>query len=159
MYQTICQIKPIKFVIKLCINHDTLLVKHATYQARHFSFKVRQHVNNNSIFNTKCAEFSATWQVLFQFHNPTCSYNHPYSLHQKFSSANFNCLIPPLLVHKIILTIPTDTLFICASAISQLSIFACSRPCIVHQKCFPYLSYLANSDCTKGPLSMGVLAG
>ena len=114
MYQTICQINPIIFIIKLCINPDTLLVKHATYQTRHFSFKVRQHVNNNSIFNTKCAEFSTTWYVLFQFHNP-------YNLQQKFSSANFNCLFPPLLVHKIILTIPNlnwHSLHLCLSNFS-----------------------------------------
>ena len=102
MYQTICQVKPLKFIIKLYINHDTLLLKHATYQkaeslrATSLS-KLNNTLNNNSIFNTKCAELSTTWQVLFQFHNPTCSYNHTYNLHQKFSLANFQCLIPSLL--------------------------------------------------------------
>ena len=116
-----------------------------------------QTTNNNSILNLKCPEFSATGQVLFQFNNPTCSYNYSYNHHQKFSSANFHCIIPLSL--KIILTIPNDTLFFCASAIPQLPIFACSPPCNVHQKHFPCFSYLANSDCINGPLSMGVLAG
>ena len=31
IYQTICQAKPIKFIIKLYTNHNTLLIKHATY--------------------------------------------------------------------------------------------------------------------------------
>ena len=40
-------------------------------------------LNNNSIFNTTCAEFSIKWQELLNFHNLTCAYNHPYNLHQK----------------------------------------------------------------------------
>ena len=40
-------------------------------------------VNDNSIFNTKCPEFSTKWYVLFHFHNPTCAYNVLYNLHQK----------------------------------------------------------------------------
>ena len=136
MYKTKCQVNPIKFIIKVYLNHDTLKCAE---------------------FNLNCAEFSATGQVLFQFHNPTCSYNHPYNHHQKFSSAKFQCIIPLLL--KIILTIPNDTLFLCASAIPQLPIFTCSPPCNVHQKYFPCFSYLANSDCINGPQSMGVLTG
>ena len=31
-HQTICQAKPVKFIIKLYINRNTLLVKHTTYQ-------------------------------------------------------------------------------------------------------------------------------
>ena len=78
----------IKFVIKLYTNHNTLLVKHATYQKSE-SFrgvslsKLDNTVNNNSIFNTKCLEFSTKCYVFFHFHNPTCAYNHPYNLHQR----------------------------------------------------------------------------
>ena len=47
IYKTICQAKPIKFIIKLYTNHNTLLVKRTTYQKaeslRDSSFKVRQH--------------------------------------------------------------------------------------------------------------------
>ena len=116
MYQTIWQPKPIKLIIKLYLNHNTLLVKHTTYQkAESLRFtshsKLDNAVNNNSIFNTKCTEFSTKWYVLFHFHNPTWSYNHPYNLYQNFSSANFHLPIQPLLIHKIILTIPTNTPF------------------------------------------------
>ena len=41
-------------------------------------------VNNNSIVNTKYAEFSTKWQVLIHFHNSACAYNHPCIRHQKF---------------------------------------------------------------------------
>ena len=78
----------IKFVIKLYTNHNTLLVKHATYQKSEsfrgvFLSKLDNTVNNNSIFNTKCLEFSTKCYVFFHFHNPTCAYNHPYNLHQR----------------------------------------------------------------------------
>ena len=47
IYQTICQAKQIKYTIKLYTNHNTLLVKHATYRKVQslrtlFSFRVRQ---------------------------------------------------------------------------------------------------------------------
>ena len=130
MYQTIRQAKPIKFIIKLCINHNTLLVKHATYQkseslrAANLS-KLDNTVNNSFIFNTKRSEFSTKWYLVFHFYNPTCAYNNPY---QKFSSANFHFPIPPLLVHKIILTIYTNTLFSCSSAFFYLPIFEHRNP-------------------------------
>ena len=41
MYQTICQAKLIKFIIKLYIDQNTLLVKHHQKKS-HFSLKVRQ---------------------------------------------------------------------------------------------------------------------
>ena len=55
-----------KFVINLYANHNTLLVKHATYhiaeslRAASLS-KLDNRVNSNSIFNTKCPEFSTKW--------------------------------------------------------------------------------------------------
>ena len=66
----------IKFIIKLYTNHNTFLVKHATYQkaesVRGASLsKLDNVVYNNSVFNTKSPTFS------------TCAYNHPYNLHQK----------------------------------------------------------------------------
>ena len=48
--------------------------------------KLDNTVNNNSIFNTKCHEFSTKWYMLFHFHSSACAYNHPYlpyNLHQK----------------------------------------------------------------------------
>ena len=66
MYQTICQDKPIKSIIKLCTNHNTLFVKHVTYRKteplRVVSLsKLDNTVSNSSVFNTKCAECSLKW--------------------------------------------------------------------------------------------------
>ena len=88
IYQTICQAKPIKFISKLYTNHNTLLVKHATYQKAECLktaslSKLDNIVNNNPAFNAECAEQSSKWQGLFHFHNLTCACNHPYNLPQK----------------------------------------------------------------------------
>ena len=61
MYQTICQANQI--YTQAIYKSYTLLVKHPTYQkaeslrAASLS-KLDNMVNDNSIFNTKCAEFS-----------------------------------------------------------------------------------------------------
>ena len=86
------------------------MLKHPTYQKAESlrtvsPSKLDNTLKNNSVLNTKCAEISTKWYVLFHFHNPMCAYNHHYNLHQNFSSANFHLTIPPALVHKIILTI------------------------------------------------------
>ena len=66
VYQTICQAKSIKFTIKIDANHYILLIKHVTIQqaeplrAASLS-KLYSTENHNSIFNTKCAEFSTKW--------------------------------------------------------------------------------------------------
>ena len=62
----ICKVKPVKFIIKLYTDHNTLRVKHATHQkteslkAASLS-KLVNMVNSNFIFNTKYAEFSTKW--------------------------------------------------------------------------------------------------
>ena len=62
-YQNIRKAKPSKFIIKLYTDHNTLWMKHATYHktesltAASLS-KFDNMVNNNSVFNTKYAEFS-----------------------------------------------------------------------------------------------------
>ena len=48
IYKTVCQAKPLKFLIKLYTDHKTLWVKHATHRKsdsykRRFSFKCRQN--------------------------------------------------------------------------------------------------------------------
>ena len=53
--------KPIKFISKLYTNHNTLFVKHATYQKAEclkaaFLSKLDNMVNNNPAFNAECAE-------------------------------------------------------------------------------------------------------
>ena len=74
IYQTICQAKPIKFIIKLYKDHNTLGVKHTTHQKaeslRPGSLsKLENTVNKSSIFKTNYADFSTKWQVLLHFHN------------------------------------------------------------------------------------------
>ena len=71
IYQTIWQLKPIKFIIKLFTDHNTSWVKHATHQKAEsliaaFLSKLDNMVNN-SIFNTKYAEFFTKWWVLLHF--------------------------------------------------------------------------------------------
>ena len=105
-------------------------------------------VNNNSIFNKRYAEFSTKWWVLVHFHNTTCACNHPLQSPPKIrssTSANFHLLILLLIVHKIVLSIPTNSSFLYTSAIFHLPIFAYYHPNNLHQKCFPHLSHLANS--------------
>ena len=53
------------------------------------------------------------------------------------SSVNFHFPISPLLVHKIILTIPFNTRFLYNSAIFHHPLFAYNHPKNLHQKYFP----------------------
>ena len=154
MYQTRCQAQPIKFIIKLYINHNTLFIKYATYQKTESSraaslSKLDNMVNSNSISNTNYSEFFKKQLVLFHFHNPTCAYNHPYNLNQIFSSANSHLSNLPLIVRKIIFIIPTNTPFFYSSALFHFPIFAYSDPYNLHQKYFLYLSHLVNLVCIK----------
>ena len=55
------------------------------------------------------------------------------------TSVNFHLPIRPLPFNKIILTIPTNTLFLYISAIFNLPIFKCNHPSNLHQIYFPYL--------------------
>ena len=72
------------------------------------------------------------------------------STKNRFSTlVNFHLPIPPLLVYKIILKIPTNAPLIYTSAILHLLIFAYNHPNNVHQKCFPYLSHLAISTASR----------
>ena len=69
------QAKPIKFIIKLCINHNILLVKNTTCQksksSRAASYsKLGNKVINNSIFNTNCDELS----TMSYLQNDRCSF-------------------------------------------------------------------------------------
>ena len=88
IYQTIRQAKLIKFIIKVYADQITISVKVLPIKKlsllRTPSFsKLESTVSNNSIFNTKYAEFVTRWKVFLYFHNPTCACNHPYNLHQK----------------------------------------------------------------------------
>ena len=140
------------------IGQSRYLLKGESLRATSLS-KLDSKIKSNSVFNSECAEFSTEWYVLFHFYDPTCAYNHSYNLHQKFSSTNFNLFIPPLLVHKIILIIPTSTPFFYAVVLFHLPIFAYSHPLDLPLNYFPYLSHLGNSSCVKGPMSKRVLWG
>ena len=62
LYQTIWQVKPIKFIIKLYPDDNKLWAKQKAESLRTVSpSKLDNTVNNNSIFNTKYAEFSTKW--------------------------------------------------------------------------------------------------
>ena len=55
------------------------------------------------------------------------------------SSTSVNCYlpIPPLLVHKLILTIPTNSSFLYTSPIFDFPVFAYYHPNNLHEKYFP----------------------
>ena len=130
------------FIIKLCTDHNTLSVKHTTHQkaeslrAASVS-KSDNTVNNNSISNTRYAEFSTKWWVLLYFHNTTYTYNHPLQSPPEIrysTAATFHLPIPFLIIHKIVLSIPTNSSFLYTSAIFHLPIFVYYQPNNVHQK-------------------------
>ena len=135
---------PTKF-INLHSDHNTLQVKYASHQKaeslRGTSFsKLDNKFNNNSIFNTKYAEFSTNLQVVLHFHIPTCAYNHPYNLRQKYfpllhSISNF--IIYPYFFAKPSLQSPITL----SPSILQhffTSLFLCrNTPTIYIKKSFP----------------------
>ena len=69
------------------------------------------------------------------------------------SSTSVNCYlpIPPLLVHKLILTIPTNSSFLYTSPIFDCFCVLPSQQST--RKIFSHLSFLANLGCVKGPAS------
>ena len=87
LYQSICHVKQI--YVQAILRSQYLLgktrqpSKRQSLRSTSLS-KLDNTVNSNSIFNTTYVEFSSKWQVLLHFHNPTCAYNPPYNLHQKF---------------------------------------------------------------------------
>ena len=99
----------------------------------HFSFKVRQHGQQNLYL-----QYKVYW-ILYKMVG-TSSFSQPYLCMQSLlrsppqiqcsTSVNFHLPIPPLFVHKIILTIPTNTHFLSTSSIFHLPIFAYNIPTI-----------------------------
>ena len=97
----------IQIIIPYCSN--TLPISRAISLS-----KLGNTVNNNSIFNTKCVEFSTKWYGLL-FSQPCLCLQPPLKSSPKIcypTSANFHLLIPSLLVHEFIRTIPTNTPFL-----------------------------------------------
>ena len=61
----------------------------------------------------------------------------------------FTSLFRPYLLKKSFLQYLTNTPFLYTTAIFHLPIFVYNHPNNIHQKYFPYFSYLANSGCFK----------
>ena len=143
IYQIIYKAKPIKLVIKLYIDHDTWWVKHATHQKAASPSNLDNMVNNSSNFNTKYAEFlqmigATSFSQSILWIEPTLQ---ALPRNSSSSSVNFHFPISPLLVQKIILTIPTNTPFIYNSAIFHLPLFAYNHRNNLHQKYFPCVKH------------------
>ena len=140
IYQTICQTKPIKFIIKLYTN-TRYLSRSWAFKSR-FYFKVRQDSPQQLYL-----QYKVSW-ILYKIVG-AFSFSQTYlCLQPKIRSATSVILhhrTLPLLFHKVIFTIPTNTTFLYTSAIFQLPIFACSQPYNLRQNYFSYLSLLSQS--------------
>ena len=156
IYQTIWQLKPIKFIIKLFTDHNTSWVKHATHQKAESLIAALlsklDNMVNNSIFNTKYAEFFTKWWVLLHFHDSTYAYNHPCHIQQKpfpLLQSTFASLFLPYFLTKPSLQSTLIRYSSIPQHFFQLLIFAYNHPSNLHQKCFPYLSHLSDSGWAK----------
>ena len=129
IYQTIYQANSVKCIIKLYTNHNTLLVKRATYQKSE-SVRVASlsKINSGSTSTQSSVQsvlnFSQNGRRSFIFTTHFCMKSA-----LKFSpktrsliSSILHLSIPHLLVHKIALTIRTNTSFLYISAIFHLPI-------------------------------------
>ena len=122
IYQTTCQSKPIKFFIKLYPDYNNLWVKHATHQKAESlrAGSLWQHGQKQLYI-----QYKVCW-ILCKMVGGS-SFPQPYLWIQTLlqspprirssNSVSFRILIPPLLVYKIILSNPTNTLFLCIAAI------------------------------------------
>ena len=105
-----------------------------------FSFKVRQHSQQQLYLKYKACWVLCKMVSASSFSEPYFSIQPPLQspLKIRFStSVNFYFPIPPLLVHKIILTSPTNTPFLYTSVILHLLIFSYKLLNDLHQKYFP----------------------
>ena len=53
------------------------------FEERFFFKNLDSMTNKNFTFDAKYAEFSTKRYAILHFHNPTCSYNQRYNLHQR----------------------------------------------------------------------------
>ena len=125
IYQTTCQAKPIKFLIILHKDHKTLWAKYIIHEKGESlrvaclstldntvnSYKILSSIQSMliSLSNVDAPSFSQPYLCL---QSPLQS---PPKIHSS-TSDNFQLPNPPLLVCKIILTIPTKTPFLYTSA-------------------------------------------
>ena len=131
--QSVCQAKPLKFLIRLYTDHKNLWVKPIKelilIRASSLS-KLDNTINNYSvlIINALNSLRNSRWSLIS---NSYLCIQPPLQSPPKIyssTSANFHLSITPLLVHKTIHTIPTNTSIVYTSAIFHLLIFAYSHP-------------------------------
>ena len=103
----------------------------------HFSSKVRQHGKQqlylmlDSLQNSRCSFIFTTLLVLH-----TTTLKSPLKICSS-TSVNFYLHIPPLIVHKIILTISTNTPFLYTSAIFHTLFLRITIPTIYTKNIIP----------------------
>ena len=115
----------------------------------HFSFKVRQHGQQQLYLQCKVC-----WILYKMIGTP--SFSQPYLCIQptpqypqktrSSTSVNSHLAITPLLVHKIILTIPTNNPLLYTFAISHFHLLAYNHPNNLQQKYFP-ISTICKASC------------
>ena len=124
--------------------------------------KLNNTVNNKSIFNTKCPSFSRPYLYI---QPPPQSPPKVHFSYLQLSSVNlphfryFHLPIPLLLVHKIILTISTNTPFLYTTAIFYLPIFVYSPTSTSKLFSLPRPYIYSYIYCFKVSRSKGVLWG
>ena len=137
----------IKFIVKLYTNHNTLLVKHATYQKAEslggaslskldtMSILTPSSIKSvqNYLQNGMCFFISQSYLCIQPSLQPPTKIHYPIS-------AIFYIAIRILLAHKTIFAISTNTLFLYTTAIFHLPIFTYNHPYNLHQKNFPFLT-------------------
>ena len=137
--------------------HDTLQ-KVQTLRAASPS-KLENTVNNNSIFNTKCAEFSTKWKVLIHFHYLTYVYNHSYNLHHIFVpllQPLFTCLFSSYFFITSVLKSPLTL----PSSVPQqffIFLFLCTGIRIICKKVFSLPQSFSQFRLRQEPTSKAVL--
>ena len=122
--------------------------------------KLENTVNNNSIFNTKCAEFSTKWKVLIHFHYLTYVYNHSYKLHHKsvpLLQLLFTCLFSPYFFITSVLKSKSLTL---SSSVPQqffIFLFLCTGIRTICKKVFSLPQSFSQFRLRQEPTSKAVL--
>ena len=111
IYETICQAKPIKFIIKLYTDHNSLWVKHVTFQRAESLKTFRQHARQHSQqqIHRQCKVCWSLYKITVATSFSQLFLRIPLQSSSKicsFISVNFRLPISALLVRKIVLKIP-----------------------------------------------------
>ena len=133
IYQTICKSKQIKFIRKLL----QIIIPYGsnTFLRAASLSKLDNMVNNTSLSSVQSMlNFLQNGRYSFIFTVQLVHTTNGKSPPKICLSTpvNFHLSITPLLVHKVILTIPTTSPFLYTLAISHLPLFDCNRPNNLH---------------------------